>query len=75
MKTLSLACTIAGRRAAFRVYVGTPAPGYDPLHFQAAWLREERGGILDPLGEPPPGDAAPARPASVAPSDEDADQD
>lgn len=33
------------------VYAGRPAPGYDPLHFQAAWLREERGGHISTLPE------------------------
>lgn len=28
------------------VYVGRSAPGFDQLHFQAAWLREVRGGQL-----------------------------
>lgn len=47
MKREKLPCTLDGRPATFQVWVGRPAPDFDPLHFQTRWLREERGGELD----------------------------
>ncbi len=46
MKKLSVPCDFEGRSGSFQVWVGYPAPGFHRLHFQAAWLREERGGTL-----------------------------
>ncbi len=46
MKKLSVPCDFEGRPGSFQVWVGCPAPGFQPLHFQTAWLREERGGEI-----------------------------
>lgn len=46
MRKLNVPCDFGGRPASFQVWVGRPAPGFHPLHFQAAWLREERGGEI-----------------------------
>jgi hypothetical protein len=43
MKSFTVSCQAGGRPGRVRVHVGRPAPGFDPLHFQAAWLAEERG--------------------------------
>ena len=48
MKRFTIPCTFAGRKSPFHVYVGQPAHGLHPLKFQAAWLREQRGGIVPP---------------------------
>ncbi len=46
MKKLSVPCDFEGRPASFQVWIERPAPGFHPLHFQATWLREERGGEI-----------------------------
>jgi len=46
MKRLDLPCDFGEHHGRARVLVGRPAPGFGPLHFQAAWLREELGGEL-----------------------------
>jgi hypothetical protein len=47
MKTLKVRCRVRGEEGWFQVRVGQPAPGFHPLHFQAAWLREIREGVID----------------------------
>jgi len=44
MKKVKVPCDFDGRPGSFQVLVGRPAPGFEPFHFQAAWLKEERGG-------------------------------
>lgn len=39
-------CDFGGTKAPFHVYIGNPVPGSHPLKYQAAWLQEERGGII-----------------------------
>ena len=46
MTKLKVPCDFEGHSASFQVWVGCPAPGFHPLRFQAAWLREERGGEI-----------------------------
>jgi len=45
-RRLDLPCTFEGEPGTFRVYLGRPAPDFHPLHYQSAWLRETRGGII-----------------------------
>ena len=44
MKRFTIPCDFAGQTAPFHVYIGQPTPGLHPLKYQAAWLKEERGG-------------------------------
>lgn len=46
MKKWTVPCDIGSRRGTYQVYLGRPAEGFHPLHFQAAWLRERMGGIV-----------------------------
>lgn len=48
MKRFSVPCQFGARRAPFNIYIGYPADGFHPLHFQHAWLQEERGGFIPP---------------------------
>jgi hypothetical protein len=47
VKTFKARCQIRGETGWFQVYVGRPAPGFHPLKYQAAWLREVRQGEID----------------------------
>ena len=40
MRTFKVQCRIRGQEGTFQAHVGRPAPGFHPLKFQAAWLRE-----------------------------------
>lgn len=44
LRRLRVPCHLAGRPGHVHVVIGHPAPGFHPLHFQTAWLRESRGG-------------------------------
>jgi hypothetical protein len=46
MKRFTIPCDFAGVSAPFNVYIGNPVPGSHPLKYQAAWLLEERGGVM-----------------------------
>lgn len=48
MKNFKARCQIRGEVGWFQVYIGRPAPGFHPLKYQAAWLREMRQGEIDP---------------------------
>jgi hypothetical protein len=48
MKRFTIPCDFGGVKAPFHIYVGKPLPGSHPLRFQAAWLRELRGGTFPP---------------------------
>lgn len=43
-----LPCDFAAGRGELPFFVGCPAPGFHPLHFQAAWARERRDGEIPP---------------------------
>jgi uncharacterized protein DUF2610 len=47
MKIFKTRCKIRGETGWFQVYIGRPAPGFHPLKYQAAWLREVKGGEID----------------------------
>jgi hypothetical protein len=44
VKRFTIPCDFGNQEAPFHVYIGQPTPGLHPLKYQAAWLREERGG-------------------------------
>lgn len=44
----SVPCDFGPRRGTARVFIGCPAPGFHPLCFQAAWIREQQGGTIPP---------------------------
>ncbi len=46
MKKIETECDFGSRRRRVTFYLGRPAPGFHPLHFQAAWLRESWGGVV-----------------------------
>lgn len=46
MKKWTVPCAIGSQQGSYQVYLGAPASGFHPLHFQAAWLRERMGGIV-----------------------------
>ena len=46
MKRFTIPCQFGEIKSPFHVYVGQPALGCHPLKYQAAWLREERGGTV-----------------------------
>ena len=46
MKKVRVPCDFGDRRGRFTVYVGRPAPGFHPAHYQAAWLRSMQGGVI-----------------------------
>lgn len=46
-KVLDLPCLFRDQAGRFRVYMGRPAAGFHPLHFQLAWLRESRDGEVE----------------------------
>jgi hypothetical protein len=48
VKTFKVNCQLRGGEATFQVHVGRPAPGFHPLKYQAAWLREMHRGEIDP---------------------------
>jgi hypothetical protein len=48
VKTFKVKCELRGGEATFQVHVGRPAPGFHPLKFQAAWLREMHRGEINP---------------------------
>jgi hypothetical protein len=47
LKAFKVPCEIRGVKGTFQVYVGRPALGFHPLKYQAAWLWEDRQGIVD----------------------------
>lgn len=44
--TLSVPGDVGTEWRRFQVYVGQPAPGFHPVHFQAARIREEHGAVI-----------------------------
>jgi hypothetical protein len=47
-RTLIVPCRIGGEPGRFRLHLGLPARGFGAAHFQAAWLKETRGGTIEP---------------------------
>lgn len=47
-RVFDLPCRFGDREGTVRVYLGQPADGFQPLHFQRMWLLESRNGSLDP---------------------------
>ncbi len=48
MKKFTINCDFGGQMAPFAIYIGDPEPGHHPLHFQADWLSQQRGGTIPP---------------------------
>ena len=50
MKKLTIPCIFGDpdNKVPFPIYVGEPSPRRHPLHYQAIWLRSERGGTIPP---------------------------
>lgn len=46
MKKFSVNCDFNGQVAPFTIYIGQPEPGHHPLHFQAWFVSEQRGGTI-----------------------------
>lgn len=46
MRRFTVPCDFGSHKAPFDVYIGNPLPRYHPLKFQAAWIREQRGGTI-----------------------------
>ena len=46
MKKFVINCDFGGQLSPFAIYVGKPEQGHHPLHFQADWLSQTRGGII-----------------------------
>jgi hypothetical protein len=46
MKKFTIPCYFNGVKAPFTIYIGAPEEAHHPLHFQAAWLQSERGGVI-----------------------------
>lgn len=46
-RAIDLPCRFDDRPGTFRVYLGRPAAGLHPIHFQRAWLRESRDGEIE----------------------------
>lgn len=46
MKRFTIPCDFNGRKSPFHIYIGDPSPNRHPLHYQAMWLRIQRGGII-----------------------------
>ncbi len=71
-RVFDLPCRFGERTGKARVYLGEPAEGFHPLHFQREWLRESRNGEFDPAAvdavsgdrpcEPELGEAPPKTP-------------
>lgn len=43
---LEIPCRIGQRSIRFRVYIGKPAAGFGPCHFQLEWLRQRYDGEI-----------------------------
>lgn len=46
MKKFSVNCDFNGQMAPFTIYIGQPEAGHHPLHFQAWFVSEQRGGTI-----------------------------
>lgn len=46
MKRFTIPCDFGNQKHPFHVYVGKPLSESHPLKYQAAWLKEERGGKI-----------------------------
>jgi len=48
MKKFTINCQFGAQSAPFDLYIGKPQAGNHPLHNQAKWLSENRGGTIPP---------------------------
>ena len=48
MKKFSVPCNFGGASSPFSIYIGDPEKEHHPLHFQAEWLTNHRGGAISP---------------------------
>lgn len=48
LRRIRVPCRFGEESGTFVLYLGEPATGFDPHHFQVAWLRETRGGAVAP---------------------------
>ena len=48
MKKFSVPCNFGGSTSPFSIYIGEPEKEHHPLHFQAEWLTNHRGGTISP---------------------------
>ena len=46
MKKFTINCDFGGQMAPFTIFIGKPQQGHHPLHFQADWLSNNRGGMI-----------------------------
>ena len=46
MKKFNVPCIFVGSTSSFSIYIGNPEKEHHPLHFQAEWLTNHRGGTI-----------------------------
>lgn len=46
LKRLTVPCAFETGPGKFGFYLGRPAAGFHPFHFQNAWLRDTLGGVV-----------------------------
>jgi hypothetical protein len=46
MKKFSINCDYGGQMAPFDIFIGQPEGSHHPLHFQAKWLSDNKGGVI-----------------------------
>jgi len=46
MKKFSINCDYGGQMAPFDIFIGQPEGTHHPLHFQAKWLSDNKGGVI-----------------------------
>ena len=46
MESFTIPCDFDGIKYSFHIYIGIPCTELHPLKYQAAWLKEERGGYV-----------------------------
>ena len=48
MRPFMIPCDFGGKKVPFPLYIGEPKPDTHPLHHQAWWLSDARGGTIPP---------------------------
>lgn len=46
MKKIQVPCEFGDQPGDFIVYIGRPAPGFHPAHYQSAWLKAVKKGTI-----------------------------
>ena len=46
MKKFTINCDFGGQMAPFTIWIGQPKDDHHPLHFQAEWLSNAKGGTI-----------------------------